>query len=872
MPHAALPHQFERLPTSVIPSHYVLSFKLDLVKCEFEGQMTVDLEVTEATQHIILNSVDLKVRHIELHLDDGTLFLPSKVIFAVKCETVAIFFASEVPPGRCKLSISFKGVLNDSLRGFYRSKYISNDTKEERFCAVTQFEARFAHRCFPCWDEPAIKATFDISLCVPKGRVALSNMPTMREEDLPDGSRLVQFETTPVMSTYLVAMVVGEFDYLEKMTVDDVPVRVYTPLGKQEQGRFALDVAMKALPYFKECFQISYPLPKLDLVAIGNFSAGAMENWGLITYREPCLLVDPENTSTQRKQGIALYVAHELAHQWFGNLVTMEWWTHLWLNEGYATFVEFLCIACLFPEYDIWTQFITETHSPALRFDALKNSHPIEVPVSHHLEAQEIFDDISYHKGASIIRMLHRYIGDQDFSRGMNIYLSSFQFGNATTDDLWTALEEASKKPISEVMSTWTRLVGYPLITVRCEISGNARKLFLKQSQFCADGTSADSDDSKLWMIPVEFSSAGSPLQVACVHLVCAKEATVIIDDIRQTDWIKLNPGSFGFYRVHYSPEMLEMFKPAISDLSLPPIDRLGLLDDLFALVEAGHCSSDQVLVLLDAMRNESDYTVWNCIASVLVKIQKLLQYSHDVQPLFMGFGRHLLSQVSQSILWDPVPNESHKDKLLRQVIIDLLIIFEDESAFDESRKRFNAHVNGTSPLCPDIRGFVYRAVLRKADAATYEIFLKMFREEMLHEEKERIAHGFAAIEDADLLKQALDFAVSDEVSSLTTLSLLVAMAQSKKGRDLVWTYSKENWTALHEKYGPSVILSHFITASFQDFTTEQMADQLQDFLATNEAGGVERAVQQTIEKVRINKAWLSRDLHRIKTFLENFQ
>lgn len=344
--------------------------------------------------------------------------------------------------------IEYDGEINDKMKGLYRSKYLGPEG-DERYAAVTQFEATDARRCFPCWDEPAIKATFDITVTVPQDRIALSNMPVESEND-EGNSRIVQFRTTPIMSTYLVAIVVGEFDYVENTSKDGVLVRVYTPVGKKDQGLFALEVATEVLPYYKDYFNIAYPLPKIDLIAIADFSAGAMENWGLVTYRETCLLVDPKNTSANTKQWVALVVGHELAHQWFGNLVTMEWWTHLWLNEGYATFVEYLCVNRLFPEYDIWTQFVVETYIRflfrilskynfeddfqfiffkfrALELDCLKNSHPIEVPVGHPSEIDEIFDDISYSKGASVIRMLHRYIGDDDFRKGMNIYLTRHQ-------------------------------------------------------------------------------------------------------------------------------------------------------------------------------------------------------------------------------------------------------------------------------------------------------------------------------------------------------------------------------------------------------------------------------------------------------------
>lgn len=368
---------------------------------------------------IILNALDINILKATFIKGDGTELLSKTILYSTINETVTINFG-EVIPQKAILQMHFQGVLNDKMKGFYRSKYLTANG-EECYAAVTQFEATDARRCFPCWDEPAIKATFDITLVVPANRVALSNMPIKEETVLKGGLRKLCFEKTPIMSTYLVAVVVGEFDYVEDKSTDGIVVRVYTPLGKKEQGMFALKVATKVLPYYNDYFKISYPLPKMDLIAIADFSAGAMENWGLITYRETFVLVDPDNTSLIRKQSIALTVGHEIAHQWFGNLVTMEWWTHLWLNEGYASFVEFLCVDHLFPEYDIWTQFVTDMYTRALELDALQNSHPIEVEVGHPTEIDEIFDEISYNKGASLIRMLHNYLGEEAFREGMYI-------------------------------------------------------------------------------------------------------------------------------------------------------------------------------------------------------------------------------------------------------------------------------------------------------------------------------------------------------------------------------------------------------------------------------------------------------------------
>lgn len=557
---------------------------------------------------------------------DGVVTPAGNIAVSVDDETVELTFPKPLSFGDYSLSIKFTGEINDKMKGFYRSKYI-NTSGEERYAAVTQFEATDARRCFPCWDEPAIKATFDICLVVPPKVEALSNMPVKSTNEVNDLVRY-DFETTPVMSTYLVAAVVGEYDYVEDRSTDGVLVRVYTPRGKKEQGQFALEVATKVLPYYKDYFNIAYPLPKIDLIAIADFSAGAMENWGLVTYRETCLLVDPENTSAARKQWIALVVGHELAHQWFGNLVTMEWWTHLWLNEGYASFVEFLCVNHLFPEYDIWTQFVTDMYIRALELDCLKNSHPIEVPVGHPSEIDEIFDDISYNKGASVIRMLHNYIGDDDFRKGMNLYLTKHQYKNTYTEDLWAALEEASKKPVGTVMSTWIKKMGFPVVTVSTQTPATetGATLTLTQSKFCADGSQPE--EEHLWMIPISVSTSQNPNAIATSIVLNTKQTTITIPDVHINDWIKINPGTVGFYRTQYPSDMLARFVPAIHDKSLPPLDRLDLLDDLFALVQAGQTSTVEALKLMQAFEQEDNYTVWSSIGNCLSKLSVLLSHT----------------------------------------------------------------------------------------------------------------------------------------------------------------------------------------------------------------------------------------------------
>lgn len=583
-------------------------------------------------------------------------------------------------------------------------------------------------------------------------------MPIVSEKELEENLRLVKFDRTPIMSTYLVAVVVGEYDHVEGKSDDGVLVRVFTPVGKKEQGVFALEVATKVLPYYKQYFNIAYPLPKMDLIAISDFSAGAMENWGLVTYRESMILVDPENTSMSHKQSIALTVGHETAHQWFGNLVTMEWWTHLWLNEGYASFTEFLCVNKLFPEYDIWTQFVTDMYTRALDLDSLESSHPIEVEVNHPHEIDEIFDEISYNKGASIIRMLHHYLGDDDFRKGMHLYLTRHQYQNTKTEDLWNALSESSSKPVTQVMTTWIKQMGYPVISATSVPKGTKRVLTLRQSKFTS--CNVKTNENILWAVPITISTAKRPNDIVYNEVMYGKELTVEIDDVDDDDWIKINPGTVGYFRTRYTPEMLRTFIPSIANGTLPPLDRLGLVDDLFALVAAGRAPTSQALELIEAYRNEKNYTVWQSITNAVNRLNVLISHT-TLQSEYDKYNLRLFKPISDYLGWDPKPNESHLDVLLRSLVLNMLIACGDTAAIEEGKRRFELHANGKCLLPADLRSACYRAVVQNGDLKIYERMLSLYRKTDLHEEKDRISMALGRIRDVEILKKVVDFALS---------------------------------------------------------------------------------------------------------------
>ncbi|XP_041121666.1 puromycin-sensitive aminopeptidase [Polyodon spathula] len=859
---------FERLPTDVSPVNYGLSLKPDLVDFTFEGKLEATVEVMHTTNQIVMNCADIDIITASFVPEGGEEINATGFNYQNEDEKVTLSFPSALQKGSGMLKIDFVGELNDKMKGFYRSKY-AIPSGEIRYAAVTQFEATDARRAFPCWDEPAIKATFDIALIVPKDRTALSNMNVIDRKPCPDDENLleVKFARTPVMSTYLVAFVVGEYDYVETKSSDGVIVRVYTPIGKGEQGRFALEVAAKTLPFYKDYFNVPYPLPKIDLIAIADFAAGAMENWGLVTYRETALLIDPKNSCSSSRQWVALVVGHELAHQWFGNLVTMEWWTHLWLNEGFASWIEYLCVDHCFPEYDIWTQFVSADYTRALDLDALDNSHPIEVNVGHPSEVDEIFDAISYSKGASVIRMLHDYIGDEDFRKGMNAYLLKFQNKNASTEDLWDCLEQCSGKPIAAVMNSWTKQMGFPIILVEQEQQGDDRVLKLSQKKFCASGPYSG-EECYNWMVPISICTSEDP---TCFLSAFApsRPNPASKDGIFQMHFLfQINPGTVGFYRIQYSSSMLESLIPGIRDLTLLPVDRLGLQNDLFSLARAGMISTVEVLMVMEAFVNEPNYTVWSdlsCNLGILSTLLANTDYHEDIQE----FIRDLFTPIGQKLGWDTKPGEGHLDALLRGLVLGKLGKAGHKPTLEEARRRFREHIDGKQVLPADLRSPVYLTVLKHGDSTTLDTMLKLHKQADMQEERNRIERVLGAIAAPDLIQKVLSFALSEEVRPQDTVSVIGGVAgSSKQGRKAAWKFVRDNWEELHNRYQGGFLISRLIKLSVDGFAVEKMAAEVKSFFESHPAPAAERTVQQCCENILLNAAWLKRDSELVHEYL----
>ena len=846
------------LPADVRPERYRITLAPDLDRFTFDGSESVDVRVESATRRIVLHAAELEIRRAALE-QAGSTVEPAQVETDEERETVTLVFDRPVAPGPAKLLLDFTGQLNDKMRGFYRSEYQVDGRK--RHMAVTQFEATDARRAFPCWDEPAAKAVFEVTLTAPQDRTVISNMPPSGTETGEDGRKTVRFAETPVMSTYLLAFVVGEFDFVETRTREGVAVRVYTPAGKGEQGRFALDVASRTLSFFQEYFDIPYPLPKMDLIAIPDFAAGAMENWGAVTYRETAILVDPEESSAATRQRVAIVIAHELAHQWFGNLVTMEWWTHLWINEGFASWVEYLAVDHLFPEWDMWTQFVFSDFSRAMALDGLESSHPIEVEVRDPKQINEIFDAISYSKGASVIRMLAAYLGEEAFRRGLQRYLRRHQYANATTEDLWQALGEESGRPVKRVMDTWTKQTGYPLLTV--EVGRGAVEV--RQSRYLLSGA-PNRDDPSRWSVPVGLRTEGEP---DAFRLLEEAEASL---GPAPRGWLKLNPDQTGFYRVNYGPGLWDRLAAAVETGGLSATDRLGIQNDAFALARAGRVGAPRALGMASAYRNETDYTVWADLSHNLRAYDVLLSDRPCHEP-FRAFARDLYQPVCARVGWDPRPGEGHLATMLRAMVIGILVRYGDPRAVGEALRRFDGEAGGGSALAPDLRAPVYAAVVENRGLEGYEAVLRTYREAELHEEKNRCLHGLGCSADRELLRRTLEFSLSGEVRAQDTPLAVAAVAANRFGRELAWDFLRERWAEFDGRYGQGgFIIARIVSITTEDFTTLDKAREVESFFEAHPAPAAARTIRQSLERIRSNALWLERDGESIARWLETYR
>ncbi len=846
------------LPETARPSKYRIKLQPDLKNFTFDGEQSVDLLILEATSTIVLNSIDLEIGNTALHAN-GTTLTSKSVTIDKDAETATLDFGETIQPGDARLEMAFTGELNDKLMGFYRSEYTSQDG-ETRYLATTQFEPTDARRAFPCWDEPAKKATFEVTLVFSDEYQAVSNTPVVEEAVPGPGLKSVRFAETPIMSTYLLVFIVGNLTSIEERAAGGTTVGVWTTPGKEDQASFALDTSIQLLGYFNEYFGIPYPLPKLDHIAIPDFAAGAMENWGAVTYRETALLVDPDNSSAGTRQRVAEVIAHEMAHMWFGDLVTMEWWDDLWLNESFASWMGNKAVDWLFPEWEMWTQFVNMDTNRALSLDGLKNSHPIEQAVKNPAEVSQLFDAISYSKGASVIRMLENFLGEESFRKGLNRYLSSHMYDNARTEDLWSALETESGQPVTAIMDSWVKQMGYPVLQVESDRTGGQTTLSVTQERFVYDrllgdgGPDSDSDN-EVWRVPVSASQG-------------SEESAVTVMDGRQTQidvpgsgdgWVKLNPLQTGFFRVNYSTEDWQRLVPAIESLELHATDRLGVQNDAYALSRAGLLPVTQFLSLAQAYKNEGDASVWSDLASNLRDIEQLIS-DEAIHPAYQGFAREIFGPAARKIGWEPKSGEGHLDALLRSTVLSQAGSYHDPDVTAQASERFQKYLQDRETLAPDLRGVVFAMAAQSGGKDVYDQIWGLEGETDLAEEKIRLLMSLTRFQQPELLNSTLADSLSAKVRSQDSITLVAGVAANPKGRDLAWEFVKDNWAEFDRRYGGGGFGLMRLVSICSHFNSQEKADEVDSFFAEHRAPAAERTIRQALERVRLNIKWLEQN------------
>ena len=820
-----------RLATTIVPTAYRLRIEPDLDNATFVGRVEIDLDVSEAATSVTLNALDLEIDAGVVRVGDRRI-ATSEPRYDAEFETVTFDVAEEIPAGSATLEVTFRGVLNDQLHGFYRSTYDDAESVTHTI-ATTQFEATDARRAFPCWDDPAFKATFEVTLVVGEGLNAYSNSAEVSRVDLGQGRREVRFAPTMVMSTYLVAFIVGPFEASPVTTVAGVPVRVIHPIGKGHLTRYAMEAAVHALEFFTEYFHRPYPGDKVDLVAVPDFASGAMENLGCVTFREEYLLIDPAHASQRERENTVLVVNHELAHMWFGDLVTMEWWEGIWLNEAFATFMESICTDHFKPEWKKWVSF-TASRDRAFTVDSQHSTRPIEYRVVSPNECRGMFDVLTYEKGCSVLRMLEQYLGEDVFRDGVRLYLSRHAYDNAVTADLWSALEAASGQPVGSIMDTWILQGGFPLLSY----DGAT----LAQSPFYFRESNGESNIGASWRVPVLTRSLGES-DIQRVLLEGERRALA-------TRGVSLiNAGGAGFYRTAYASAHLALIAARLFDLD--EAERAVLFSDTWAANLLGRSSLADLLALARGLTHLDEPTPWGIVARALGLVDRIADDA--TRDLLARVTEDLFSPVYARLGWDPVPGESTQAGELRALALRVLgTIGRDATIAEEAAARFDA-----GELSGDLADAIVVITLhqnRPGDAVTCE---ERRTSAPTPQEEQRYLFAPVSSRDPDVVLSAFERAFGDVRTQDAPYLIRGLLTNLVAGRE-VWSRLAARWDEALERFPET---SHApMAGGVESFIGDPaFAASVRAFLESHPVPTGQRQIAQGLDVMDVNVAWAER-------------
>ena len=763
--------------------HYKIHLEPDLAKFQFTGKLELLLEVPAPASEVSLNLLDLAIWKCML-MGQGE---GAACAFSVnpRKEELRIVFPRPVS-GEVSLVIDYVGEINNRMAGFYRSRYVRDG--KERYAAVTQFEESDARRAFPCFDHPAMKATFDVEMLIDGALTAISNTAVAEEKPLEDGRKLVRFERTPNMSTYLVFFGVGEFEFIQDP--GEVLIRVAAIPGKAEQGRYSLEFLRKALAFCEEYYGIKYPLSKLDLIAIADFAFGAMENWGAITFRENLVLHDPEKTSKAGEERMCVVIAHELAHQWFGNFVTPEDWKYLWLNESFATFFGYGVVDHYYPEWDLWEQFLQGQTQVALDRDALQETFSIEIPGGDHVVINASTAPIIYNKGGSILRQVESYVGKEAFREGLGLYLRKYKYRCASSRDLWEALEEVSAKPVSKMMSNWIGQPGFPMVTVERE-GGTLR---MTQQRFTYLNVPSDQE----WLIPVSvrvFYRDGQSKDMTT--LLDAKSA--VLDVGPDAVAYKLNDGQSGFYRVRYrDKDNLKELGRQVASTGLPPVDRWGIQDDLYAMVKRGEAKTEDYLDFLSHYSEEDASLPLSSIAENLH--HAFILREGNSRERVASVGRTLFERVLETIGYEPGRQDKHTTSILRDQILWQAALYGSTKAENFCMTQFSLLLKDQK-VHPDIQKSVMQVGASCGTRETFEWFVGKIKSSESEHERMNMLVAVGCFKDREVLERVKRY-VLEEVPDRNKFIPIAVMSENPLAIPSLWDWYRANLPAF-ERFHP---------------------------------------------------------------------
>ena len=820
-----------RLSRAVTPSHYELTLEPDLAAHTFRGEVEVVLQVHESVGELVANAIELGIEHAEV---DG---VQVSVTLDESTERVTFYLGADLAPGtQARLRVRFNGTLNDKLRGFYRSTFVDPDGVS-RTIATTQFQATDCRRAFPCWDEPDFKATFHTTLVVEPDLMAISNSPEVARRIVGD-KVAVEFATTMKMSTYLVAFVVGPLEATDAVDVSGTPMRIIHVPGKSHLTAFGLEIGAFALQWFQDYYGLPYPGDKVDLVALPDFGAGAMENLGCITFRENLLLVDPATATPTEEQLVADVVAHELAHMWFGDLVTMRWWNGIWLNEAFATFMEVAACDAFRPDWERWTAF-SLAKTAALEVDALAATRPVEFEVVSPQDAEGMFDVLTYEKGGALLRMLEQHLGVTAFRDGVRLYLQRHAYGNTETSDLWDALEAATGEPVRRLMDSWIWQAGYPVLDLDRRDGG----VVATQRRFRFDGN----DDPTIWTIPLGLRELSTPPVALRVLL---EGDSVVVPSTSRAPMLG-NSNQNGFYRVNYSPADLTAILTEHLD-ALSPIERYGLVDDAWASVVAGHLGADTFCSAIEGLRSDRNLPVWQVIAASLSWCDRFVDGA--TRETFRHFVRDLAGPAQLDVGWIPIDGEGDLRVELRGVLIRLVALTgNDAGAQRVAREYHERWLQDPASVDPSVVTAALSIVAATGSETDYDACRERYREAASPQGKLRELNVLPLFPDHEQMLSTLQFTVTDEVRTQNAPFTIGRAITHREHGAVAWRFVRDNWHELNERF-PNNTIVRMVDGVKSLTRPEQQAD-VQAFFGEHDIPQATKTLAQVLERQRVNTA-----------------